>query len=45
MKVLLVGEYSRLHNFAQEKLELGHEVSIVGHKMSFKITQLILSGL
>jgi glycosyltransferase involved in cell wall biosynthesis len=37
MKVLLVGEYSRLHNSLKEGLlELGHEVSIVGHQDGFK---------
>jgi hypothetical protein len=38
MKVLLVGEYSRLHNSLKEGLlELGHEVSIVGHQDGFKL--------
>jgi glycosyltransferase involved in cell wall biosynthesis len=37
MKVLLVGEYSRLHNSLKEGLqELGHEVAIVGHQDGFK---------
>lgn len=37
MKVLLVGEFSRLHNSLKEGLqELGHEVSIVGHQDGFK---------
>ncbi|MGO4817916.1 glycosyltransferase [Flavobacterium sp. W22_SRS_FP1] len=37
MKVLLVGEFSRLHNSLKEGLqELGHEVYIVGHQDGFK---------
>jgi glycosyltransferase involved in cell wall biosynthesis len=37
MKVLLVGEFSRLHNSLKEGLqELGHEVFIVGHQDGFK---------
>lgn len=37
MKILLVGEYSRLHNSLKEGLqELGHEVYILGHKDGFK---------
>ncbi|NRS89556.1 glycosyltransferase involved in cell wall biosynthesis [Flavobacterium sp. 7E] len=37
MKVLLVGEFSRLHNSLKEGLqELGHEVTIVGHQDGFK---------
>ena len=37
MKVLLVGEYSRLHNSLKEGLQkLGHEVFIVGDKDGFK---------
>ena len=37
MKVLLVGEFSRLHNSLKEGLqELGHDVSIVGHQDGFK---------
>ena len=40
MKVLLVGEYSRLHNSLKEGLQkLGHEVFIVGDKMALKIIQ------
>ncbi|MBS7788108.1 glycosyltransferase family 1 protein [Flavobacterium sp. CYK-55] len=37
MKILLVGEYSRLHNSLKEGLvQLGHEVVIVGFKDGFK---------
>lgn len=37
MKILLVGEYSRLHNSLKEGLqELGHEVYILGHTDGFK---------
>lgn len=37
MKVLLVGEFSRLHNSLKEGLqELGHDVYIVGHQDGFK---------
>ncbi|MBZ4034435.1 glycosyltransferase [Flavobacterium sp. 17A] len=37
MKVLLVGEYSHLHNSLQDGLKaLGHEVSIIGLKDGFK---------
>lgn len=37
MKVLLVGEFSRLHNSLKEGLqELGHEVFILGHQDGFK---------
>jgi glycosyltransferase involved in cell wall biosynthesis len=37
MKVLLVGEFSRLHNSLKEGLqELGHEVYILGHQDGFK---------
>lgn len=37
MKILLVGEFSRLHNSLKEGLqELGHEVSIAGHQDGFK---------
>ena len=37
MKVLLVGEFSRLHNSLKEGLqELGHEVFIVGNQDGFK---------
>lgn len=37
MKVLLVGEYSHLHNSLKEGLKaLGHEVFIIGHNDGFK---------
>ncbi|AOC93557.1 hypothetical protein BB050_00401 [Flavobacterium anhuiense] len=37
MKVLLVGEYSHLHNSLKDGLKaLGHEVFIIGHKDGFK---------
>lgn len=37
MKVLLVGEYSRLHNTLKEGLkDLGHEVTIIGNGDGFK---------
>lgn len=37
MRILLVGEYSRLHNSLKEGLEaLGHEVKIIGTGDSFK---------
>lgn len=37
MKILLIGEYSRLHNSLKEGLlELGHEVIILGFKDGFK---------
>jgi glycosyltransferase involved in cell wall biosynthesis len=37
MKILLVGEYSRLHNSLKEGLqELGHEVVILGFRDGFK---------
>lgn len=37
MKVLLVGEFSRLHNSLKEGLKaLGHEVTIVGDGDGFK---------
>lgn len=37
MRILLVGEYSRLHNSLKEALEvLGHEVKIIGTGDSFK---------
>lgn len=37
MKILLVGEYSRLHNSLKEGLlELGHQVDLVGDGDSFK---------
>lgn len=37
MKVLLVGEFSRLHNSLKEGLEkLGHQVVIMGHDDGFK---------
>ena len=37
MKILLVGEYSRLHNSLKEGLEtFGHEVTIIGTGDSFK---------
>ena len=37
MKILLVGEYSRLHNSLKEGLiELGHEVIIIGNQDGFK---------
>ncbi len=37
MKILLVGEYSRLHNSLKEGLtELGHEVTIIGSGDEFK---------
>ena len=37
MKILLVGEYSRLHNTLKEGLSaLGHEVTIVGDGDGFK---------
>lgn len=37
MKILLVGEYSRLHNSLKEGLlELGHEVTILGFNDGFK---------
>ncbi len=37
MKILLIGEYSRLHNSLKEGLiELGHEVTIVGTGDGFK---------
>lgn len=37
MKILLVGEFSRLHNSLKEGLEnLGHHVLIIGHNDGFK---------
>ena len=37
MKILLIGEYSRLHNSLKEGLEkLGNEVTILGFKDGFK---------
>ncbi|WP_159021428.1 glycosyltransferase [Formosa sp. L2A11] len=37
MKILLIGEYSRLHNSLKEGLEkLGHEVTIIGFGDDFK---------
>ena len=37
MKILLIGEYSRLHNSLKEGLvQLGHEVVIVGYNDGFK---------
>lgn len=37
MRILLVGEYSRLHNSLKEGLnQLGHEVIIMGNKDNFK---------
>lgn len=37
MKILLIGEYSRLHNSLKEGLQkLGHEVTILGFKDGFK---------
>lgn len=37
MKILLIGEYSRLHNSLKEGLQkLGHEVSLLGFKDGFK---------
>ncbi|MBK9224430.1 MAG: hypothetical protein IPO23_06900 [Flavobacterium sp.] len=37
MKILLIGEYSRLHNSLKEGLEsLNHEVTIVGTGDKFK---------
>ena len=37
MKILLIGEYSRLHNSLKEGLQkLGHEVFLVGYVDSFK---------
>jgi Glycosyl transferases group 1 len=37
MKILLVGEFSRLHNSLKEGLEnLGHQVVIIGHNDGFK---------
>ncbi|QDO92548.1 glycosyltransferase family 1 protein [Formosa sediminum] len=37
MKILLIGEYSRLHNSLKEGLEkLGHEVTIIGFGDQFK---------
>jgi len=37
MKILLLGEYSRLHNSLKEGLvQLGHEVTIVGCGDKFK---------
>lgn len=37
MKILLVGEFSRLHNSLKEGLaHLGHEVVIIGHNDGFK---------
>jgi glycosyltransferase involved in cell wall biosynthesis len=37
MKILLVGEYSRLHNSLKEGLEkLGHDVTIIGTQDGFK---------
>ncbi|WP_353778095.1 glycosyltransferase [Winogradskyella sp. 3972H.M.0a.05] len=37
MRILLVGEYSRLHNSLKEGLEeLGHEVTIIGNGDGFK---------
>ena len=37
MRILLVGEYSRLHNSLKEGLvALGHEVTIIGNGDSFK---------
>lgn len=37
MKILLLGEYSRLHNSLKEGLQkLGHEVTILGFKDGFK---------
>jgi glycosyltransferase involved in cell wall biosynthesis len=44
MKILLVGEYSRLHNSLKEGLiELGHEVSIIGTGDQFKKYQVDFS--
>ncbi|UPT69758.1 MAG: hypothetical protein M0D53_11415 [Flavobacterium sp. JAD_PAG50586_2] len=37
MKILLIGEYSRLHNSLKEGLQkLGHDVTILGFKDGFK---------
>jgi len=37
MKILLIGEYSRLHNSLKEGLQkLGHEVTLLGFKDGFK---------
>lgn len=37
MRILLVGEYSRLHNSLKEGLrELGHQVIIIGNGDGFK---------
>jgi hypothetical protein len=37
MKILLVGEYSRLHNSLKEGLlKLGHEVILLGSNDGFK---------
>ena len=37
MKILLIGEYSRLHNSLKEGLEkLGHTVTIIGFNDYFK---------
>jgi len=37
MKILLIGEYSRLHNSLKEGLQkLGHEVTILGFRDGFK---------
>src|SRR4051812_44490037 len=37
MRILLIGEYSRLHNSLKEALvQLGHEVTIVGNGDGFK---------
>jgi len=37
MNILLIGEYSRLHNSLKEGLqELGHNVVILGFKDGFK---------
>lgn len=37
MKILLIGEYSRMHNSLKEGLQkLGHEVTILGFKDGFK---------
>ena len=37
MKILLIGEYSRLHNSLKEGLQkLGNEVTILGFKDGFK---------
>ena len=37
MKILLIGEYSRLHNSLKEGLQdLGNEVTLLGFKDGFK---------